>query len=471
MRLLLAVAVVSLLPAVGAENWPQFRGFNASGTAATAKPPAKIGPADNVAWSVEVPFSPSSPVVWGDRIFLTTWRDGQLETRCHDRADGKLRWARGVKPEAIEDFHRSDGSPAASTPATDGRRVVSYFGSFGVICHDLDGQELWRHPLPLALSAGQYGSGTSPIIVGDTVVLCRDLYRFSSLLALDARTGKKLWETPRPEASGSFGTPTHWKNNGVDEIVIAANSRLKGYDLKTGRERWLVESITGYVCTTAFVAEGMLFFGGFSNDTAESPLPTWAEFHKRYDKNGDDIVAFAEIAEASIDYWRGVDVNRDGKFSKEDWIIMDAEAKAVRSENVMLAVKPGGTGNITETHVAWRYRKALPYVPTPIFHEGRIFFVRDGGVVSSLDAKTGEPRYAQERLPGALGAYYASPVAADGRLYVASVPGKLTIVKAGGDKPEILHQADFGERILATPAIAGDAIYVRTEKRLWAFGK
>lgn len=468
---LLLLSTAALVAADASAYWPQFRGANASGLAIGAKPPAKIGPADNVAWSVEVPWSPSSPVVWGDKLFLTTWRDGQLETRCHARVDGRLLWARGVKPEALEDFHRSDGSPAASSPATDGRRVVSYFGSFGLVCHDLDGKELWRHPLPLALSGGQYGSGTSPIIVGDTVVLCRDLHRFSSLLALDARTGKKLWETPRPEASASFGTPTHWKNNGVDEIVIAANSRLKGFDLRTGQERWLVEHVTGYVCTTAFVADGMLFFGAFSNDTADSPLPTWAEFHKRYDKNGDDIVAFTEIEEKSIDYWRGVDANRDGKFSKEDWVIMDAEAKAVRSENVMLAVKPGGTGNITESHVAWRYRKALPYVPTPIYYEGRIYFVRDGGVISSLDAKTGEPSYAQERLAGALGPYYASPVAAGGQLYVASVPGKLTVVKAGGDKPEIVHQVDFGERILATPAIAGGTIYVRTDKRLWAFGK
>lgn len=464
----IALPVASLL---AGENWPQFRGANTSGVSASGRPPTQIDPKAGAAWSVEVPWSPSSPVIWGDRIFLTTFHDGQLETRCHDRADGRLRWARGVKPEAVEDFHRSDGSPAASSPATDGRRVVSYFGSFGLICHDPDGRELWRHPLPLALSAGQYGSGTSPILVGDTVVLCRDLYRFSALLALDARTGKKLWETPRPEASGSFGTPVHWKNDGVDEIVVAANSRLKGFDLRTGKERWLVENVTGYVCTSAFVADGMLFFGGFSNDTADSPLPTWDEFYKKYDKNGDGIVSFDEIDEARIDYWRGVDANRDGKFSKEDWDIMSAEAKAVRSENVMLAVKPGGTGNIGDTHVAWRYRKALPYVPTPIYYEGRIYFVRDGGIISSLDAKTGEPRYAQERLPAAPGSYYASPVAANGRLYVASVAGKLTVIQAGGEKPEVLHQAEFGERILATPALAGDAIYVRTDKRLWAFGK
>ena len=467
----LGILALSVEQAVAAENWPQFRGHNASGVAENSRPPAKIGPNEGVKWSVEVPWSPSSPVIWDGRIFLTTFQNGQLETRCHNRADGRLLWTRGIKIDAVEDFHRSDGSPAASSPATDGRHVVSYFGSFGVVCHDVDGKELWRHPLPLTLSAGQYGTGTSPIIVGDRVLISRDQHRFSTLLALDVKTGKKLWETPRPESSGSFGTPAHWRNNGVDEIVLAAVSRLKGYDLKTGQERWMVEHVTGYVCTTAFVADGMLFFGGFSNDTADSPLPTWEEFYKKNDKNGDGIVAFAELAESSIDYWRGVDVNRDGKFSKEDWDLMAAEAKAARSENVMLAVKPGGKGNITESHVAWRYRKALPYVPSPIHYDGRIYFVKDGGIISSLNAKTGEPHYAQERLPAALGPYYASPVAAGGQLYVASVPGKLTVIKAGGEKPEILHQVDFGERILASPAIVGDIIYVRTDKRLWAFGQ
>ncbi len=464
------VAAASLSADDARAHWPQFRGANASGLSAGAKPPVKVGPGESVAWSIDVPWSPSSPAIWGERLFLTTYRDGQLETRCHDRSDGKLRWARGVKPESVEDFHRSDGSPAASSPATDGSHVVSYFGSFGLICHDMDGKELWRLPLPLALSAGQYGSGTSPIIVNHTVVLCRDLYRFSSLLAVEVRTGKKLWETPRPEASGSFGTPVYWNNAGVEEVIVAANSRLKGFDLKTGKQRWVVENVTGYVCTTPVVADGMLYFAAWSNDTADSPLPKWEEFYKKYDRNQDGIVDFSEIDEASIDYWRGVDANRDGKFSKEDWDIGTTAAKAVRSENVIVAVKPGGTGNITDSHVAWRFRKGLPYVSSPVAYDGRIYFVKDGGIVTSLDSKTGEPAYVQERIAGAPGSYYASLIAADGRLYVASLPGKLTVLKAGGDKPEILHQADFGERILATPAIVGNRLYVRTATKLWAFG-
>jgi outer membrane protein assembly factor BamB len=464
--LVLTLGCGSLRAETATSNWPQFRGANSSGLADNAKPPAKIGPQEGLLWSIDVPWSPSSPSVWGDRIFLTTFNEGQLETRCYKSADGQLLWAHGVKPANLEDFHRTDGSPAASSPATDGQRVVSYFGSFGLICYNMEGAELWRYPLPVALSGGQYGSGTSPVIVGDRVILNRDQYRLSSLLAVDLKTGSKLWDTPRPDVAGSFGTPVLWKNNGVDEIVLAARGHLKGYDLATGKERWVVNGVTGFVCTTPVVFDGMLYFAAWSPASMDSPLPTWEEFAKKYDKNGDGVITYDEIGPGS-DYYRGLDLNRDGKLTKEDFDLM--KAGSVHCENVMVAVKPGGTGDITATHVAWKFAKGLPYVPSPIEYDGRIYLVKDGGMITSLDPKTGVPFYVQERI-GAGDSYYASPVAADGRIYVASLPGVLTVVKAGGDKPEILHQVDFGDRILATPALVGNKIYLRTAKKLWAFG-
>jgi outer membrane protein assembly factor BamB len=466
---LAAVALCLASSAIAAENWPQFRGVNAAGVSTVARPPEKFGPTENVLWHVPVPWSPSSPCVWGDRIFLTTFTDGKLEVRCHAGADGALLWTSDIKPEEIEDHHGVDGSPAASTPATDGKHVVSYFGSWGLICHNLEGKELWRHPLPLALSGGRFGTGTSPIIVGDCVLLNRDQYQYSSLLAVDLATGKKRWETPRPESSGSFGTPVLWSNNGTDEIVFAGTAQLKGYDLKSGAERWAIPGVTGTVCTSPVVGEGMLFFAAWSPGQADSPRQSWEKFLQTNDKNGDGAVQIEELPESRRDYIRSFDRDRDGKITTEDFERI--KAGDARADNVLVAVKPGGQGDISETHVAWKYRRALPYVPSPLYYEGRIYLVKDGGLMSSLDAKTGEPFYAQERITGANGNYYMSPVAADGRIYVASLPGKLSVIKAGGTKPEVLHQVDFGVRILATPALIGERLYLRTATDLWAFGK
>lgn len=260
-----------------------------------------------------------------------------------------------------------------------------------------------------------------------------------------------------------------WPNNGTDEIVLAGSAQLKGYDLKTGDERWVISGVTGTVCPTPVVGDGMLYFAAWSPGQADSPRQPWEKFLEANDKNHNGAVELEELPPARRDYIRAFDRNRDGKITEDDW--ESIKAGDARAENVLVAVKPGGKGDISESHVAWKYRRALPYVPSPLFYEGRIYFVKDGGLISSLDAKTGEPFYAQERITGANGNYYASPVAANGRIYVESLPGKLSVIKAGGTKPEILHQVDFGARILATPALVGERIYVRTATDLWAFGK
>ena len=371
-----------------------------------------------------------------------------------------------MKPEKLEIFHRTDGSPAAATPATDGRRVVSYFGSFGLICYNLKGKELWRHPLPIALSGGGFGSGTSPVIAGNRVLLNRDQDENSSLLAVDLATGKTLWETARPDAIGSFGSPIVWKNNGVEEVVMPGSLRLKGYDLKAGKERWVVERVTGFACTTPVAGDGLLFFAAWSPGKADAPWPSWQSFLEKNDKNHDGEIALDEFGPESRDFVRGMDRDRDGKITKADWDLI--ESYGAKAENVLVAVKPGGTGDITQSHVAWKATRGLPYVSSPLFYDGRVYMVKDGGMLSSFDAKNGKQFYLQERLEAA-GSYYASPVGADGRIYLASVPGKLTIVKAGGDRPEILHQAEFGERIFATPALTGKRLYLRTHDKLYAF--
>jgi outer membrane protein assembly factor BamB len=441
---------------------------DSSGVAAQAKPPVVVSPTNGVLWSVDVPWSPSSPCIWGERLFLTTFDEQQLQTRCYDLRDGKLLWSRGLKPEKLEAFHLTENSLAAPTPATDGKRLVSYFGSFGLVCYDLMGTELWRHPLPVAVSGGGFGTGTSPAVAGRLVILNRDQDQNSSLLAVDVATGKTVWETSRPDATGSFGTPVVWRNDGVDQIVVPGCLRLKGYDLKTGKELWTASGTASFACTTPVVGDGWLYYAAWSPGKTDAPWPSWETFLQRYDKNNDGAVTPDELPESDRPFMTGADVNHDGKITKEDWDII--QARNAQGRNVMIALKPGGHGDITQTHIAWEANRGLPYVPSPLFYDGRVYLIKDGGMLSSFDAKTGNPYYLQERI-GADGSYYASPVEAAGRIYLASLAGKVTVVRAGGDKPEILNQADFGDRIFATPALAGDRIYLRTQKRLYALGR
>jgi outer membrane protein assembly factor BamB len=463
-----AAIALPILTAGGerSDSWPQFRGPNASGVSDSAKPPVKISPTNLVRWKVEVPWSPSSPAVWDDKIFLTAADAGALQTRCYDRNSGGLLWTKQVKPEKLEIFHRSEGSPAASTPATDGKRIVSYFGSFGVVCFDLSGKELWRHELPVAESAGFFGTGTSPIIIGDTAIVLRDQYRGSSLLALALGNGKTVWETPRPEAQGSFGTPIVWHNAGADEIVTPGSIRLNGYDAKTGAERWQFEPVTSFACPTPVARDsGMLYFAAWSPGKADSPWPSWASFLERSDKNKDGVIDLDEFDPSDRDFARGMDFDHDGKITKDDYD--KVIARNAKGENVLVAIRPGGRGDISNTHLAWKFTRGLPYVPSPLLYQNRLYLMRDG-MVTSLDAETGKPFYTQERI-NANGNYYASPVAADGHIYLISQPGKLTVIKAGGDQPEVLHQADFHERIFATPALVGRNLYLRTETKLYSF--
>jgi outer membrane protein assembly factor BamB len=461
---LLALSL-SVTTTLASALWPQFRGPDGSGVAEGERPPVHFGPASNVVWSTTLAPGASSPCVAGDLIFLTTFADNQLETVCLSRRDGQVRWRRAAPAERIEKFHPAEGSPAASTPSTDGERVIVYFGSFGLLAYDREGQEQWRLSLPVAEQVGDFGSGGSPILVDGLVLVNRDMARGSHLLAVDARTGKVAWRAERPEFYSSFGTPVAWSANGATEIVLAGFLQMKAYDLKTGAERWRVRGLPSGVCTTPVLGEGMLFFAGWAPGKADAPFPTYDAMAATSDRNKDGVIEFEEADPMVKGLFASGDVDRDGRLTRDEWQKFLAELE--RGENVLLAVRPGGTGDVTETHVVWRQRRGLPYVASPLYYRGRVYLVKDGGLVSCFEARTGKPLYEQERL-GALGSYYASPVAADGRIYFASLNGVVTVIRAG-DQLEVLARNDLGERLMATPAIVDHTLYVRTDKRLSGF--
>jgi len=463
----LLCALVALSSAVLAAppEWPQFRGPNCTGVAASAaKPPIEFGPEKNLRWKTGLPSGASSPVIAGDRIFLTGFSDGKLETLALKRSDGTILWRHAAQTEGIEPFFEKSGTPAAPSCATDGEHVVSYFGSCGLLCYDLDGRELWTVKMPVVKLSDAFGSGSSPVIHDGRVYLLRDEEGdFRGLFAYDVKSGRELWRAPRTEFRNSYGTPVLW--DGV--IVTLGDLRAKAYDAGTGAERWLVRGLCSYPCTTpAAGPDGRLYVATWSTGSANEPVPEYDVLLSLYDKDKGGNLAAAELVGTPLhDFLFIMDDDKNGILEREEWEDMRTSMRA--GHNVVLAIKPGGHGDITDSHVAWKNERGSPYVSSPLAADGRLFLTKDGGFATCYNAPTGEILYEKQRL-GADGDYYASPIAAAGRIYACSSRGTVVVCKST-DSLEVLARNNLNEPIAATPAIVGDTIYIRTATHIWAF--
>jgi outer membrane protein assembly factor BamB len=448
-------------------TWPQFRGPNGSGVAHDQDPPVEFDAQTNLLWQVPIPPGASSPCIWGDRIFLTAFDNNMLETLCLRRADGQVLWRKTAPVEALEIFHPQEGSPAAATPVTEGEKVYAYFGSCGLVCYDFAGVEQWRHLLPPLQSFGGFGSGASPVLAEGLIILNLDQVGGSQLVAVNALDGKLAWRTERGRSFG-WCTPAIWEHDSQKEIVLPASAVLKGYDLKTGAERWTIRGISAATCSTPTIGEGLLFVSSWSTTDGSNAPPPFSAMLEKFDKDHDGALSLEELSGSELaPMFQALDLNRDQRITRDEYEPL--RSLATRSKNVLLAVRPGGTGDITDSHVVWSQNKGLPYVSSPLSYQGRLYLVKDGGMVSSFESQTGKPIYLQERL-GPLGNYYASPVAAHGRVYVASASGVVTVFEAG-DSLNVLARNDLRERISATPAIVQNTLYVRTAKHLFAFAR
>lgn len=430
-----------------------------------------FGPATNLLWKTALPPGNSSPCIWNNRIFLTGLEKGKLETLCVDRQDGKILWRQSAPAEEIEESYPRLGSPASSTPASDGENVYVYFGSFGLLCYDMDGKEQWRKPLSAPVV--EFGSGSSPILKDDLLILNCDQDLNSYLLAVDRLTGKDVWKTDRSEFRRGFGTPLIWRHDSDTELVVPGTLWLKSYSLKDGTELWTVRGMARVVCTSPTAGDGLLFAaswttGGDMGAADRLTMPPFETFAAEHDTDKDGRIARSEIPSGPFSERFGqIDFNKDKLITPQEW--KEMAAVFARVENTLLAIRPGGRGDITGTHVAWRQTRGLPYVPSPLYYQGRVYTVKNGGMVSCFDAKTGKPTYLEERL-GAVGDYYASPVAADGKIFATSQNG-VVVVFAPGESLNVLARNDLRESVMTTPAIADEKLYVRTAAHLYAFGE
>ena len=442
-RTILFSLLLCLTTASYAQDWPSFRGSNASGVAEGAKTPASwdAEKSVNILWKTTIPgLAHSSPIAWGDRLFVTTaistskadqyfkpglYGDVDTDTDsskhswhvyCLDKRTGKILWDQ-LAHEGVPKIKRHIKSTHAnSTPATDGKHVVAFFGSEGLYCYDLKGKLLWSQDLGI-LDTGwfydpdyQWGTASSPIIYKNLVIVQCDVQKNSFIAAYDINTGKLAWRTPREEIP-SWGSPNVYEGKTRAELVTNATRAIRGYDPMTGKELWKMTGNPEVTATTPVFSDGMIFIVN----------------HYRPNQ---PIYAIRAGATGDISL-------KDGKTSNE--------------------------------FVVWSFQQGGAYMPTPLIYGEYLYINNNMGTLICRNAKTGERIY-QERIGGKGGSYSASPVAADGKLYLTSEDGEVFVVKAG-PKYELLSANPMGEPLMATPAISDGVIFVRGQHNLFAIAE
>ncbi len=446
-------------------QWGQFRGPNGSGVAAAGTYPATFSPTSQVVWKAAVPFAQSSPVVAGDRVYVTASERDQLLTIAFDATTGRELWRRNIKPSRSTAMYKANDA-ASPTPVADEQGVVAFFADHGLVAYAPDGTERWT--LPLGPFKNFYGMAGSPIIAGDAVILVCDQMSGSFMIALDRRTGRERWRRARPGITVSWTTPMVFTPaGGADPQLIAlSSSRLDGYTLATGEPRWWMPLSSQGAIGTAVAHGDMVIVATLGSN--EPWMEPFESALKTFDTDKDGKLSRAEYAteKGFGEHFGWVDADGNDSLDKAEYD--DARAMGI-GEYGITAIKPAGlSGKVDPAAAVWRFKKNLPFVPTPVVYDGLLYVVKAGGIVTAIDPATGQATK-EGRSKDAPGDYTASPIAADGKVFIASVNGKVTVLKAGAQW-DVLGVNDLGDEIHATPALSGGRLYVRTRGTLYCFG-
>jgi outer membrane protein assembly factor BamB len=429
----------------------------------------------------------SSPCIVGGSIFLTTYDEPrkQLAVICIDCSDGHTRWKRIVPTDQIEKGHPSF-NPASSTPTCDGQRVVAYFGSFGLICFDMAGQELWQIRMPLAKSFA--GNATSPAIVGDRVILYRGTYVDHFLLAVDKRSGNELWRVPQDEVFTGEMACTACPIVAGDRLIVHAARSIQAFDAATGRRIWVAKCNTTATSTPVIAGDEVLVaaWNKMGEPSLRPPFPSFEKLLADHDGNRDGQITHDEFpklwifhrpdgAEAPMNGgtvgFDFADKDKNRRIKADEWSTTVDQLERFRSgydTHGMLAIRIDSEGLPGTNQIRVLETQGIPEVPSPLYHDGYVYFVKNGGILTCLDIRTGQRAY--RRRTGGSGTHYASPVIADERIYTVAGDGHISVLTLGPE-PELLATNDMQDGVYATPAVVDGTIYVRTHSALFAFGK
>jgi outer membrane protein assembly factor BamB len=388
---------------------------------------------------------------------------------CFDAAGGKEQWRREMDTGPLPPI-TPPNSHASSTPAADAERVYVYFSTLGLMAFDAaDGKPVWRVPLETPQYLMDWGAATSPIVFRDLVILNQDDDLTPYLLAVDKKTGKVRWRTERPDMLAGYAVPVVCDAGGRSDIVVAGTGKMQGYDPETGKERWTCNSLLRTIMTSPVVRDGVIYISVQSYGDTERILKFALLEWK--DTNQDGKLSKAEIPKSFEAKFDRADANHDGYLEGDELDhAFQSPTNMAGGGNIIQAIRGGGTGDVTKTHMAWNLNNRAPSnMSSPLLVGDQLFLVKRGGIASSFDRSTGKSHWETKRIQN-LGEYYASPVAGDGKIYVTGENG-FVVVLAAGPELKVLAKNDIGGTCIASPAIAGGRLYFRTREKLLCIGE
>jgi outer membrane protein assembly factor BamB len=449
------------------EAWTRFRGPNGSGISTDTGFPIEVGKSRNLIWRTPVRLGKSSPVLTARHLFLTGYDKEKLITQCFDRATGRMLWERAESRTHQQDVNLLN-NPAAITPVTDGENVYVFFKDFGLISYDAAGKLRWK--VPLGPFTNSMGLGASPIVAGDSIILVADQITNSYIAAFDRRNGEIRWKIARQESEG-WGTPLLYTPQDSEPLILTAGQGQYGaHRVADGKRVFSHPGLSPGMVASPVLDHDTIFAFGYGADHGPG---LFAGVLAQLDKNHDGQLTpdeYQDIPGDTSDHQMTATLtgmgkymgNGDGVVTQDKW---DAWGRHTGGPTGLLAVRLEGDA----PRDLWRYDKGFAgVIPSPLLYGGILYVIKNGGILTGFNPTTGEV-FKTGRVAGALGGYSASPVAAQGRIFIVSEEGKLAVLRAGRDW-EVLAVNDLGEGVFATPALSAGRLYVRTDEALYCFG-